>query len=59
MMGSELIESLEREGFVISRRSKTLVWLKRGGEQLLIDSAAEVDDKTAKEILGQIGRAKN
>ena len=59
MKGPELIESLEQEGFTVSRRSKTLVWLKRGEEQLLIDSAAEVDEQTARDILAQVRRGKN
>ena len=58
MKGPELIESLEKEGFSVSRRSKTLVWLKRGEEQLLIDSVADVDEQTAKDILTQARRAR-
>ena len=59
MKGPDLIASLEHEGFVVSRRSKTLVWLKRGDEQLLIDSEADIDDQTANDILAQARRAKN
>lgn len=51
MKSADLIDLLMAEGFVVSRRSKTLVWLKRGGEQLLIDSEAEVEDELAQEIL--------
>jgi len=46
-----LIAALERLGFVISRRSEALVWLKRGGDQLLVDSDASIDDELAREIL--------
>lgn len=53
MTGPELIAALEREGFTISRRSKALVWLKRGGDQLLIDSDASVDDELARELLAR------
>ena len=51
MKGPELIDLLMAEGFVVSRRSKALVWLARGGEQLLIDSEAEVAEELAQEIL--------
>ena len=51
MKGPDLIDLLMAEGFVVSRRSKTLVWLARGGEQLLIDSEAEVAEELAQEIL--------
>lgn len=54
MKGAELIASLEIEGFVVSRRSRTLVWLKRGNEQLMLDSEADVDDEMAVEILTQV-----
>ncbi|MDB4944659.1 MAG: hypothetical protein JWP97_4193 [Labilithrix sp.] len=56
MRAAALIAALEREGFVVSRRSRTLVWMKRGGEQLMIDSESLVDDEMAEEILAQARR---
>lgn len=53
MKGSDLIAALEREGFAISRRSKTLVWLARGGDRLMVDADAEVEDDVAEEILAK------
>lgn len=59
MKAPDLIAALEREGFVVSRRSRTLVWLKRGGEQLMLDSEADVDDDMAAEILAQARKPAN
>ena len=36
MKGADLLAELTSLGFTVSRRSKTLVWLVRGGEELLI-----------------------
>jgi ribosomal protein S7 len=51
MTGPDLIALLMAEGFTVSRRSKALVWLVRGAEQLLIDSEADVAEALAQEIL--------
>lgn len=53
MKGPDLVALLMAEGFTVSRRSKTLVWLVRGGDQLLIDSDAEVAEQLAQDILGR------
>lgn len=51
MKAPDMIAALEREGFTISRRSKSLVWLVRGGDQLLVDGDVDVDEELAREIL--------
>ena len=51
MKGADFIDLLMAEGFVVSRRSKTMVWLARGGEQLMIDSDAEVAEELAQDLL--------
>ena len=51
MIGRELIQLLEREGFSVVRRSQTLVWLGRGEAVLLIDMAADIANDVANDIL--------
>ena len=53
MKGADLLAELTSLGFTVSRRSKTLVWLVRGGEQLLIDSDAEVAEELSHELLAR------
>ncbi|HSO36996.1 MAG TPA: hypothetical protein VLT33_30940 [Labilithrix sp.] len=59
MKGIDLVARLEAEGFTVSRRSKSLVWLVRGGaEQLLVDSETEVEEELAQDILARARHAK-
>jgi hypothetical protein len=51
MKGIDLVTQMEAEGFRISRRSQSLVWLVRGGDQLLVDTAADLEEKLAQDIL--------
>jgi Holliday junction resolvase len=56
MIGAELVELLENEGFSVVRRSQSYVWLGRGKAVLLIDIAGEIAVEVAQEILD---RARN
>ena len=51
MTGKELAEALAREGFVVVRRSKSLTWLRRGEDALLVDENAEVADDVAQQFI--------
>ena len=53
MMGHELVELLEQEGFSVVRRSQSYVWLGRGKAVLLIDTNGEIAADVAQEILDQ------
>lgn len=44
MVGRELIQELERHGFVVRRRSRTFVWISRGEQTLMLDEEATVPD---------------
>jgi Holliday junction resolvase len=56
MVGRELVELLEKEGFSAVRRSQSYVWLGRGKAVLLIDTNGEIAADVAQEILD---RARN
>jgi Holliday junction resolvase len=56
MVGRELVELLEKEGFSVVRRSQSYVWLGRGKAVLLIDTNGEIAADVAQEILD---RARN
>jgi predicted RNA binding protein YcfA (HicA-like mRNA interferase family) len=51
MTGRELLAALEREGFAVVRRSQSYVWLGRGKDVLLLDPAADVDEKVAEQLI--------
>jgi uncharacterized protein YaaQ len=51
MLGRELLAALEREGFTITRRAQSYLWLQRGEETLLLDADADVADVVAERIL--------
>jgi hypothetical protein len=51
MTGRELLAALEREGFAVTRRSQSYVWLGRGKDVLLLDPGADVDDKVAAQLI--------
>jgi hypothetical protein len=51
MKGHELIAALEREGFCVSRRSKSYTWLARGGDEVLIEVEGEIEEGLARIIL--------
>ena len=51
MIGRELVELLEHEGFRVVRRSQSYVWLGRGEAVLLIDTSGEIAAEVAQEIL--------
>jgi nitrogen fixation-related uncharacterized protein len=51
MRGALLIAELEREGFIVARRSSQFVWLERSGERILVDERGEVADHEAHAIL--------
>ncbi len=53
MIGSELVELLEREGFAVVRRSQSYVWLGRDKAVLLIDANGDIADEVAQEILAR------
>ncbi len=54
MRGSELVAAIEREGFAITRRSSTCVWLARDDQTLLVDVNAELPDVEAEAIMAQV-----
>jgi hypothetical protein len=54
--GPDLLATLERAGFTVSRRSKSFVWLVRGEDQLLIDVNADIEDNLAREIIAHATR---
>lgn len=56
MTGPDLIAALQGEGFTIRRRSKALVWLVRGEDELLIDSDGDVEAELALDILTRARR---
>ena len=58
MKGTDLVALLEAEGFTVSRRSTSLVWLVRGAEQLLVDSDSEVEEELAQKILARARHSK-
>lgn len=51
MLGRDLLAVLEREGFTVTRRAKSYLWLRRGEETLLLDEDAEVADVVAERII--------
>jgi len=51
LLGRDLRTALEREGFTVSRRAKSYLWLRRGEEVLLLDEDADVADVVAERIL--------
>ena len=53
MLGRDLLAALEREGFTVSRRAKSFLWLRRGEETLLLDEDAELEDVVVERILEQ------
>jgi hypothetical protein len=53
MKGHELVSALEGEGFRVSRRSKSYVWLARGGDELLVEVEGEIEEKIWREILAR------
>jgi hypothetical protein len=44
MVGRAFVLELLRHGFIVKRRSRSLVWISRGEQRLMLDEEAEVPD---------------
>jgi hypothetical protein len=51
MNGRDFVVELERNGFVVRRRSSTFVWVARGDQTLMIDVESTVPDAYLARVL--------
>ncbi|MDB4934987.1 MAG: hypothetical protein JWP87_1959 [Labilithrix sp.] len=56
MTGREFVVELERQGFVIRRRSRSFIWVARGDQTLMLDEDATIPDVYVMRLLGPRSR---
>jgi hypothetical protein len=52
MTGRDFVAELERQGFVVRRRSRTFVWVARDEQTLMLDEEAQIPDVFVMRVLG-------
>lgn len=52
MVGRELVEQLERHGFIVKRRSRSFVWIARGEQAVMLDEEASIPEGILAHLLG-------